>query len=54
MSAHVAVLAARLSEAVPDKVHVTLIDRNDAFMFGYCDTAPDLRSRIGVDNEGRA
>lgn len=28
-------LATRLSESVPDKVHVTLIDKNDAFMFGF-------------------
>jgi sulfide:quinone oxidoreductase len=44
MSKHVVVLGAgfgglelvtRLSEAVPDKVHITLIDNNDAFMFGF-------------------
>jgi sulfide:quinone oxidoreductase len=28
-------LVTRLSEAVPDKVHVTLIDKNDSFMFGF-------------------
>lgn len=28
-------LATRLSEAVPDKAHVTLIDKNDSFMFGF-------------------
>jgi sulfide:quinone oxidoreductase len=28
-------LAARLSESLPDAVHVTLIDRNDAFYFGF-------------------
>jgi sulfide:quinone oxidoreductase len=44
MSSHVVILGAgfgglelatRLSEAVPDKVRVTLIDKNDAFMFGF-------------------
>ncbi len=44
MSTHVVVLGAgfgglelvtRLSEAVPDKVHITLIDKSDAFMFGF-------------------
>jgi sulfide:quinone oxidoreductase len=44
MSKHVVVLGAgfgglelvtRLSEAVPDKVHITLIDKNDSFMFGF-------------------
>src|SRR4051812_47716249 len=44
MSTHVVVLGAgfgglelvtRLSEAVPDEVRITLIDRNDAFMFGF-------------------
>jgi len=28
-------LATRLSESVPDAVRVTLIDKNDSFMFGY-------------------
>lgn len=28
-------LATRLSEAVPDKARVTLIDKNEAFMFGF-------------------
>src|ERR1700726_4778450 len=28
-------LVTRLSESVPDKVHVTLIDKNDSFMFGF-------------------
>src|ERR1700689_4840518 len=28
-------LATRLSEAVPDRAHVTLIDKNDSFMFGF-------------------
>jgi sulfide:quinone oxidoreductase len=28
-------LVTRLSESVSDKVHVTLIDKNDAFMFGF-------------------
>jgi len=28
-------LATRLSESVPDEARITLIDRNDAFMFGY-------------------
>lgn len=28
-------LVTRLSEAVPDKVHITLIDKNDSFMFGF-------------------
>src|SRR5207237_3269408 len=28
-------LATRLSETVADKVHVTLIDKNDAFVFGF-------------------
>jgi sulfide:quinone oxidoreductase len=28
-------LAARLSESLPDAVHVTLLDRNDAFHFGF-------------------
>ncbi len=28
-------LATRLSHAVPDKAHVTLIDRQEAFMFGF-------------------
>jgi sulfide:quinone oxidoreductase len=28
-------LATRLSESVPDKVHVTLIDKSDSFMFGF-------------------
>ena len=28
-------LATRLAESVPDKVHVTLIDKSDAFMFGF-------------------
>jgi sulfide:quinone oxidoreductase len=44
MSSHVVVLGAgfgglelttRLSEAVPDKARVTLIDKNDSFMFGF-------------------
>jgi sulfide:quinone oxidoreductase len=44
MGKHVVVLGAgfgglelvtRLSESVPDKVDVTLIDKNDAFMFGF-------------------
>ena len=44
MSTHVVVLGAgfgglelvtRLSEAVPDKVRITLIDKSDAFMFGF-------------------
>jgi sulfide:quinone oxidoreductase len=44
MSNHVVVLGAgfgglelvtRLSEAVPDKTHITLIDKNDSFMFGF-------------------
>jgi len=44
MSKHVVVLGAgfgglelvtALSESVPDKVQVTLIDKNDSFMFGY-------------------
>jgi sulfide:quinone oxidoreductase len=44
MKAHVVILGAgfaglelatRLSEAVPDQVRVTLIDRNDAWYFGY-------------------
>ena len=44
MSSHVVVLGAgfgglelatQLSESVPDKVHVTLIDKNDSFMFGF-------------------
>ena len=44
MTEHVVVLGAGfgglelvtgLSEAIPDKVHVTLIDRNDAFAFGF-------------------
>ena len=28
-------LATRLSETIPDAVDVTLIDRNDAFVFGF-------------------
>jgi len=28
-------LAARLSESLADAVHVTLIDKNDAFYFGF-------------------
>jgi sulfide:quinone oxidoreductase len=28
-------LATGLSESVPDKAHITLIDKNDAFMFGF-------------------
>ena len=28
-------LMTRLSESVPDRVHVTLIDKSDAFMFGF-------------------
>jgi sulfide:quinone oxidoreductase len=28
-------LVTRLSESVPDEVHVTLIDKNDSFMFGF-------------------
>jgi sulfide:quinone oxidoreductase len=28
-------LATRLSESLPDAVHVTLIDRNDSFYFGF-------------------
>ncbi len=28
-------LATRLSETLPDAVHVTLLDRNDSFVFGY-------------------
>jgi sulfide:quinone oxidoreductase len=28
-------LATRLSETIPDAVHVTLLDRNDSFHFGY-------------------
>src|SRR5436853_7933374 len=28
-------LATRLSETIPDAVRVTLLDRNDAFFFGY-------------------
>src|SRR5450631_1972117 len=28
-------LVSGLSEVVPDKVHITLIDKNDAFMFGF-------------------
>jgi len=44
MTEHVVVLGAGfgglelvtgLSEAVPDKVHITLIDKNDAFVFGF-------------------
>ena len=44
MSRHVVVLGAgfgglelatRLSEAVPDKARITLIDKNDSFMFGF-------------------
>jgi sulfide:quinone oxidoreductase len=44
MSKHIVVLGAgfgglelvtRLSESVPDQAHITLIDKNDAFMFGF-------------------
>ena len=44
MTEHVVVLGAGfgglelvtgLSEAIPDKVHITLIDKSDAFMFGF-------------------
>jgi sulfide:quinone oxidoreductase len=28
-------LVTRLSESVPDKAHITLIDKNDSFMFGF-------------------
>ena len=28
-------LATRLSETISDAVHVTLLDRNDSFFFGY-------------------
>ena len=44
MAKHVVVLGAGfgglelvtgLSEAIPDKVHITLIDKSDAFMFGF-------------------
>jgi sulfide:quinone oxidoreductase len=28
-------LVTRLSESVPDKVHITLIDKNDSFLFGF-------------------
>ena len=28
-------LVSRLSESVPDKVHITLIDKSDSFMFGF-------------------
>src|ERR1700676_525761 len=44
MAEHVVVLGAGfgglelvtgLSESIPDKVHITLIDKNDAFMFGF-------------------
>ncbi len=28
-------LVTGLSESVPDKVHITLIDKNDSFMFGF-------------------
>jgi len=28
-------LVSRLSESVPDKVDITLIDKSDAFMFGF-------------------
>src|ERR1700760_2635854 len=28
-------LATRLSDSLPDAVHVTLIDRNDSFFFGF-------------------
>lgn len=44
MTTHVVVLGAgfgglelvtRLSESVPDKAHVTLIDKNDSFIFGF-------------------
>jgi sulfide:quinone oxidoreductase len=44
MTEHIVVLGAGfgglelvtgLSEAIPDKVHITLIDQSDAFMFGF-------------------
>ena len=44
MSKHIVVLGAgfgglelvtRLSESVPDQAHITLIDKNDSFMFRF-------------------
>jgi sulfide:quinone oxidoreductase len=42
-------LAARLSESLADAIHVTLIDRNDAFYFGFSKLDVLLGRRISTD-----
>jgi sulfide:quinone oxidoreductase len=42
-------LAARLSESLADAVHVTLLDRNDAFYFGFSKLAVAFGRRTSTD-----